>query len=360
MVPSRLALLDALPRTATGKVDRRALVARGLPEAAGAQGVGPRSESEARILEVFAESLGHPVASVHEDFFDLGGSSLSAVHLVRRLEELAGRPLPLGAIFQGITAARAARWVDDPVAVQQRPRLVPLTAGERARWLLVAPPGHRAHAVFPQVVAGLDGGAAALEGPVPRAGQGLDELAEHWLAQVDVAADAVLVGYSNGGLVALELARLLSRQGRPVRRVGLVDTVPPPSLWSQAERAGFLERDLSAARRTAFLDGLARLGSAPLDDDALGAAHAHFVEVARYTAAAVQSHVPAFVQDVELLLVATQRSAPHIDPLWRAFAAGRLRSRVVACTHSELLDRPHVHDWVPWLCASVEPHPFGE
>ncbi|HEX8243005.1 MAG TPA: non-ribosomal peptide synthetase, partial [Longimicrobium sp.] len=86
MVPSAFVVLDRLPLTPNGKLDRRALPA---PEpAAGVIRLPPRNEVEARVAGAWAEVLGRTEIGVHENFFDLGGSSLLLYRVYSQLREL--------------------------------------------------------------------------------------------------------------------------------------------------------------------------------------------------------------------------------------------------------------------------------
>ncbi|WP_281404472.1 non-ribosomal peptide synthetase [Pyxidicoccus fallax] len=113
MVPSRLALLDALPLNANGKVDRKALASRPLPlpspDEAGSE--PPQGPTEELLARFFRESLGVDAVSRHADFFSLGGHSLSATRLVARVRQALAVELPLSAFFTAPTVAGLARAV---------------------------------------------------------------------------------------------------------------------------------------------------------------------------------------------------------------------------------------------------------
>ncbi len=111
MVPAWLTLLDALPLTTAGKVDRRALARLEGPRREGAAAAPPRTPVEALIAAAYAELLG--VAAGREDsFFDLGGHSLLATQLVSRLREAFAVELPVRAVFEAPTVADLAAFVE--------------------------------------------------------------------------------------------------------------------------------------------------------------------------------------------------------------------------------------------------------
>ncbi|HEV2734864.1 MAG TPA: amino acid adenylation domain-containing protein, partial [Longimicrobiaceae bacterium] len=109
MVPSAFVVLDALPLTPSGKLDRRALPA---PEPSGAgeeAGAEPRTELEHAIAAVWEEVLGVPAVRTGASFFDLGGNSLLVVRAAERLEAALGRRVPVLDLFRHGTVAALAR-----------------------------------------------------------------------------------------------------------------------------------------------------------------------------------------------------------------------------------------------------------
>ncbi|MEW6074536.1 MAG: amino acid adenylation domain-containing protein [Planctomycetota bacterium] len=106
LVPAAFVVLDALPLTAGGKVDRRALPApAAAAETAAADRVAPRNEIEEILAAQWAEVLELPRVGVHDDFFRLGGHSLLATVLGARISRLFGVDLPLRVFFQSPTVA---------------------------------------------------------------------------------------------------------------------------------------------------------------------------------------------------------------------------------------------------------------
>ncbi|CAN2534225.1 Linear+gramicidin+synthase+subunit+D [Methylocapsa aurea] len=124
MIPSIFVALDALPLTANGKIDRRALPAPEV-DATRARGyVAPRNATEATLCRLFAEVLGVDRVGVEDDFFQLGGHSLLAIQLVERLR-LERLQTDVRALFANPTPARLTTAVRNHAAVLVPPNLVP-------------------------------------------------------------------------------------------------------------------------------------------------------------------------------------------------------------------------------------------
>ncbi|RKG88709.1 amino acid adenylation domain-containing protein, partial [Corallococcus terminator] len=114
LVPSAFLALEALPHTPNGKVDRRA-----LPDVESSGGdaraayVAPRTPVEERLAEVLAQVLGLPRVGRDDDFFLLGGHSLTATQAIIRLRDAFRIALPVRALFEAPTVARLAERVEE-------------------------------------------------------------------------------------------------------------------------------------------------------------------------------------------------------------------------------------------------------
>jgi amino acid adenylation domain-containing protein len=113
MMPAAFVLLDKLPLTSNGKIDRRALP---TPEHGrsrnGNSHVAPRTPTEQRLAAIWAEVLKHEQVGIHDNFFELGGHSLLATQMVLRVRDAFQIELPLRRLFESATVAGLAQEVD--------------------------------------------------------------------------------------------------------------------------------------------------------------------------------------------------------------------------------------------------------
>ncbi|MER7484267.1 amino acid adenylation domain-containing protein, partial [Streptomyces sp. NPDC126510] len=118
MIPAVFTTLEALPLTANGKVDRRALPAPEQRLAAGTKYEAPATPTEELVAEVWRELLGAERVGVHDDFFELGGDSLLALRTVSRINALFGTDLSPRALFERPTVAETAADVEELVLTE--------------------------------------------------------------------------------------------------------------------------------------------------------------------------------------------------------------------------------------------------
>jgi amino acid adenylation domain-containing protein len=233
MVPGTFVVLDRLPLTANGKLDRKALPA---PEYRGAELelVEPRNVVEAQLIQIWEELLGVRPIGATQSFFDLGGTSLLALRLFARVNRRFGCDLPVATLFAGATVRRMADAIlaEQGSAPAARAPVVALRPGGALPPLFCVHATDRdvlgyvhlvRHLGAEQPVYGVRDLGEDLSRPLTRlASEHVEEI-----RSVQPEGPYYLAGWSFGGVVAFEMALQLERQGETVAFLGLLDSVSP-------------------------------------------------------------------------------------------------------------------------------------
>jgi len=137
MLPSAYVLLDALPRTPNGKLDRLALPApsqdRSLSETAY---VAPRTPIEAELATIWSQLLGLERVGIHDNFFEVGGHSLLITQIIARLRDVFQVELPLRVLFKSPTVAELSSTIERVKARSDELRKPSVTAISRDTYRL--------------------------------------------------------------------------------------------------------------------------------------------------------------------------------------------------------------------------------
>jgi amino acid adenylation domain-containing protein len=345
VVPTGWQVLERLPLTANGKLDRRALAPIAPPKARAGR---PRDSVEQRLVAIWSAVLGQDVSSPDDDFFELGGQSLRAIKLMAQINTTFGCRLPMSAAFSAPTAAAMASLVresgfQDSALVLLRaargPQAVfcvhPADGTTLAYWDLArALPEDRP--VFGIESPGLHGR------PLPR---DLTAMAEENAAAIAAAGDTapVLVGWGTGGVIAYATARALRRAGREVARLVIVDggLAPLPGDDPIHRFAVHHDVDLPAGRQDLLKAmhnaGLLPPGSGdPELQNLLDVFTANVTALDRFSA---QQHSTVDRPDFPVLLV---RAAPDSTEDWESVVGPGLAVASVTATHHGILRAPAV------------------
>jgi amino acid adenylation domain-containing protein len=231
MIPSVYVALDALPLNANRKVDRRALpVPDGRRPPLDEAFVGPRTLFELELARIWGEVLRVEPVGIRDSFFDLGGSSLLALRMIERVEHAIGRKVPLSVMLSGPTVEHLAEAIQEEAAELRAPIVAVQTSGGEPPFFFLhgdylsggffsaglarhLGPDQPFYAVPP---CGADGQA------VPASYQEMARWHLDAILSVSPRGPYRLGGLCNGGLVAFEVARLLSARGERVERLVVV------------------------------------------------------------------------------------------------------------------------------------------
>jgi amino acid adenylation domain-containing protein/non-ribosomal peptide synthase protein (TIGR01720 family) len=132
MLPACFVEIPALPLTAHGKVDRRALPAPEVSAAPTAEEAVPRTPVEQLLAQLWSRVLGVERIGCQDDFFELGGHSLLAMRVISRVRETFGVELPVLSLFESPTLAGLAQQVEAALragSVSERPPIAPVPRG---------------------------------------------------------------------------------------------------------------------------------------------------------------------------------------------------------------------------------------
>ncbi len=237
MLPSAFVLLDRLPLTLNGKVDRKALPAPESNRQKSAQPLlDPRDELEVQLTNIWEQVLGIQPIGIDDNFFELGGHSLLAVRLFVEIEREFGRNLPLAILFQHQTIAELAGVLRQAEWSAPWSSLVTIRAGgAKPPLFCVHPIGgnvleyhtlanylDQEQPVYGLQSQGLDG----QHQPLRR----VEEMASLYIKElrtIQPHGPYLLLGYSFGGLVTFEIAQQLAADGEQIALLAMLDCSAP-------------------------------------------------------------------------------------------------------------------------------------
>ncbi|WP_051722715.1 non-ribosomal peptide synthetase [Streptomyces albus] len=375
MVPSHVAVLDSLPLTSNGKLDRKALEALGPADTPGGRlPAGARTATERALLDIWQSALAREPIGVHDDFFDLGGQSFTALRVIGQIARRLGRRVPLGTLLEHSTVAALAGWLDTRQG-DWSPLVRLRSSGEGGEpWFFVHPAGGNV-LCYRSLAEARDRPFLAFQAPGPATGQEpVDSVPELAALYADALTEARpqgpyrLGGWSSGAVIAAEVVRLLEARGDRVERLVVVDSPAPlgprppadetqlllwfledldigfdPQAPGAAELAGPAGLPVSD-RLGHALDALQRRGlaGAGLDRAELAGTFAVFRAVVegcdRYTASPVAADITVLrARDGQVSEFAGHPFAAAPDWGWAELTTGAVDTLTVPGTHHTLL-----------------------
>ncbi len=378
-IPSAFVMLNALPMTPNGKVDRRALPApRPSDLELGGDGyTSPRNNIESRLVEIWKEILGLERIGIHDNFLELGGHSMLAVRLFAQIKRVFNKDLPLTALFQALTIEQLA------ILLQQEP----------ADWSCIVQlqPGGPKPPLFWMHTLGGGGSGGMFRYQIigrhltdERASYGIrapaepftrmEEMAAHYLQelrQIQPQGPYYLGGYCFGGNLAFEMAQQLLLNGEKVAFLGMIESSPyygdhgkitwTPSTvfhifrnlfyWigdffeqSPEEYGNWLQRKFTKLKRI-VVHKRTDLAKADLTDflEAADASPEYRKYVEAHWEALTHYEPKPYPGRIALFRVRKQ-AIMSFDPTlwWGELAIGGVDVRMIPGTHETIFDGPHV------------------
>jgi thioesterase domain-containing protein/acyl carrier protein len=232
MVPSAFVMLEALPMTPNGKVDRRSLPEPPQTRQETEAIVVPRDEAELQLANIWEKVLGIQPIGIRDNFFDLGGNSLLALRLVAQVEKAFKKNLPLATFFQNPTIEQLAKILCQSGLPKSLSYLVPIQPNGSKPPLFLC----QGVSLYQPLISYL-GLEQPVYGLIAEDGQGrpvylnrIEELAAHYIEEIKTLQPEgpyLLGGLSFGGVIAFEVAQQLVSQGDQVALLALFDSCLP-------------------------------------------------------------------------------------------------------------------------------------
>ncbi|KQS32325.1 non-ribosomal peptide synthetase [Pedobacter sp. Leaf194] len=234
MVPKIYMELDNLPLTSNGKVDRKALPEFNTGNQSDVNDIiEPQNDMQALVADIWSKNLNLEKISIKDDFFELGGHSMIAIKVMVEIEKQTNLRLPLSILFDNSTVEKFALQLNKSKQDINWDSLIPIKlSGSKAPLYIVHGQGMNI-IVFKPLAKEIDA-ERPIYGLQPK---GLNPEIEPLETIEEIAADYIkeiiannpsgpylIMGYSSGGTIALEMSNQMAKMGKKVSFLGLLDT----------------------------------------------------------------------------------------------------------------------------------------
>ncbi len=391
MVPASFIVIEALPLTASGKLNRRALPIPELLEAGDPQAIAPQTPLQNLLTSIWAELLGVTAVGINDNFFELGGHSLLAVRLFAQIEKRLGKRLPLATLFQAPTVAQLAAVIKKDCTTAWSSLVEIQPTGSRPAFFCVHALGGNVleyydlarHLGPDQPFYGLQ--SAGLDGSRPPH-TSVEDMAAHYIKEMrelQPEGPYLIGGRSLGGMVAFEMAQQLKAQGQTIGLLALLDTYPSgyaKLFRNEATRRAALGRGLNRTKaHLKNLQGLsvnegltylikkARFAPRKVKSQVWRRLHSSYERLGRslpralrdikeFNSLAVRNYTPAVYNGNVTLFWASADLRTSIDLVegWRALAGGGMEVHEIPGSHLDIIKEPHVGELATKLSTCLD------
>jgi len=236
MVPAAIVVMDKLPLTPAGKIDRKSLPRPVTMQLGGSEYVAPRTDAEAQLVQIWESLMPVERIGVTDNFFELGGHSLIGVRIMAKVNKAFGTQLQVAALLTTQTIEKLALLVGDET--HSASPIVPIAVGEKPPIFMIHPVGgdvlcyadiartlSSEFSVYGVRAQGLDGHSDL----APSLAEMISRYVEAITVQQPVGPYRLL-GQSLGGILAIAVAARLEAAGHVVSHVVMLDTYSPQHL----------------------------------------------------------------------------------------------------------------------------------
>ncbi|MDF1753752.1 MAG: amino acid adenylation domain-containing protein [Verrucomicrobiales bacterium] len=270
MVPSDFVITKELPVTTNGKIDEKALLGSYQPKTTDlSPGIElPTTDTEIKLIELWSEILGHQEIGTTDNFFQIGGNSLSGLKMFTRIHKMFDVNFPLAKLFQAPTIKQLAEAIETNTIDKKIEIVTKVSSGNDDQTPLVLLHGGNGGTLFYKTfIENIESyrdiytveAPMAVDRTLVQTGKTIEETAAEYIEQIREEVDGrdlAIGGYSFGGVLAYEIARQLKSSDLKVERLFLFDTNNPAteedykngistvitSEWNQIEADNILDK----------------------------------------------------------------------------------------------------------------------
>jgi amino acid adenylation domain-containing protein len=248
MVPQDFNILEKLPTTLSGKIDRKVLL--NYKSNKNVEYTKPRTETEKIVETIWKESLNREKIDIFSNFFEIGGHSLLAVRVMNKIEKETGKKLPISSLFEYSTIEQLAKLLSTDTKIYSD-CIVPIKPnGEKVPLFLVHGGGldvlffvnMSKHLSDEQPLYGIQGiGANGFNDWY----ESIEEMAAHYIEsiiKVNPNGPYAIGGYCIGGVIAFEMTKQLKELGKEVSLTVLINSYAEPSYFYKSHKQKKLVR----------------------------------------------------------------------------------------------------------------------
>jgi thioesterase domain-containing protein/acyl carrier protein len=373
MIPSHFVVIDELPRTLNGKIDKKTLGTKFVDSKEHTPTFLPETQLiqdpiQSALTSMWKDVLGVPSINPNDNFFNLGGNSLLAVQLFSKIAQQFRMNLPLslllessdfqsfvGAVKVKMPGAEAA--VKMPLAIQDAfVSVVSIKAtgeknpifcfhgvgGNVLNYLALAPATGEKRPLIGLQSRGMDG--------LQPMAQSIEEMAKNYIMEIKAVQPQgpyFLAGGSMGGTIALEVAQQLSSQGDKIEKLVMFDTFGPNiniKSYDKSERNFWKNLKVSISyRRKAFINKLKFKILSSLGFPIPIEIRLFDVEMSNYRAL-WKYQAQKYNGDLHLIRAKVRPSGWYSDPLmgWSGTIQGKITTYEIDGSHGEFIESPEL------------------